>query len=109
MPDEAQLAIIGECLRQIWQIHDDGGHSVGRSRESVLLETAMCLLQYDHRHSSLADNNREAFYRLAEDARYDQVMEELKQHDQRQAAAETADARYDQAMEELKQCDQVAR
>lgn len=31
-------------LRLLWQIHDRNGHSMGRSTESRLLETAMDLL-----------------------------------------------------------------
>lgn len=59
-----KLALARECLRQIWQIFDAGGHSMGRSMESFLLEAAMEFIEGDYRYSSLADKDPRAFHDL---------------------------------------------
>lgn len=56
-----------ECLRKIWQIFDSGGHSLGRSEQSLLLESAMRLLGQDSTYSNLADREYQQFLRLVKD------------------------------------------
>jgi hypothetical protein len=56
-----------ECLRQLWQIFDAGGISMGRSQQSVLLEAAMKLIGPDTSFSTLADHDIQAFMQLVRD------------------------------------------
>ena len=67
MNAKTRLQLARECLRQLWQIFDAGGHSLGRSEESMLLELALTLIESDHQFSDFADRNRLAFQRFARD------------------------------------------
>lgn len=62
-----RLQIARECLRQIWQKFDAGGHSIGRSEESVLLEAAMEMIDSDSSFSALADRDPRQFHALIRD------------------------------------------
>lgn len=68
--ERTQLAL--ECLRQIWQIYDRGGHSMGRSMESTLLEYAMELVEPDYSFSTEADNSFDVFIQRVKDEIYKQ-------------------------------------
>lgn len=63
-------AVACECLRQLWQLIDAGGISCGRSRQAVWLETAMELLEYDHRFASGADKDIRKFDEFRSDVLY---------------------------------------
>jgi hypothetical protein len=76
-----RLQLARECLRQVWQIFDAGGHSMGRSEESFLLEAAMTLIESDHRFSSLADSEPEEFCRLVRDEIHKISQAQIKKQD----------------------------
>lgn len=88
-PDE-RLAVARECLRQIWQCFDTGGHSMGRSQKSVWLETALELIPYDGRFSNLADLKPVEFDQLRADARYEAGKERTAAYD-KERGIESAD------------------
>lgn len=64
MKTTRRLQLARECLRQIWQIFDAGGHSIGRSEEAVLLEAAMQMIESDGRFSSEADADPKKFHEI---------------------------------------------
>ena len=72
-----------QCLRKIWQIFDAGGHSMGRSTESMLLEAAMRMLGDDSTFSTLADNDFMAFRRLIDDELWRIGEQERRTEDKR--------------------------
>jgi len=72
-----------ECLRKLWQIHDAGGISYGRSEESVLLEAAMRLLGPDESFIALSDTNTPEFMRVVNGELHKVMQEELKKDDER--------------------------
>lgn len=53
-----------QLARQIWQLFDAGGHSMGRSRESFLLEAAMEFIISDGSFSHAADDSPREFHDL---------------------------------------------
>ena len=65
-------------LRIIWQIYDVGGHSMGRSEESMLLEMAMRLMgPPDPLESEMVDNLRgDELLREARDWIHEQDLKE---------------------------------
>jgi hypothetical protein len=77
---EQRLAIARECLRQIWQHFDAGGISMGRSQDALWLETAIDLIDYDHRYAELADRDPKAFEKIREDARWQANKERVAAH-----------------------------
>lgn len=74
-------AVASECLRQLWQMFDAGGISMGRSQQAKWLETAMDLIAYDHRYSSMADNDPHTFDQIRADARHEAQRESMAVHD----------------------------
>lgn len=82
---ESEWQVARECLRLVWQVFDHGGHSMGRSFESLMLETAMDLIPPDHRFSKLADTDREAFMEIAREARYQANRRRRLAHESEQA------------------------
>jgi hypothetical protein len=76
-----RLKIARECLRQCWQHMDAGGHSLGRSIESMWLELAMSLIRSDASFSSLADGDAKAFLEIAKEEARKKTQKEMRQHD----------------------------
>lgn len=79
--DGKRLAMARECLRKIWQCFDTGGHSMGRSRQAVWLETAIDLLPYDGRYSDLADLKPQEFDQLRAEVRWEAGRERNDKYD----------------------------
>lgn len=75
-----RLQIARECLRMVWQIHDAGGISLGRSQESMWLELAMDLIDSDLRYSKLADTDRAQFLAIAKDESHRVRNRKMKAH-----------------------------
>jgi hypothetical protein len=49
---EFQEDAIGSLLKKIWTRYDLGGHSIGRSRRSLLLEAAMDAMRHEDRENA---------------------------------------------------------
>ena len=78
MTKDDRIQLARECLRQIWQIYDLGGHSMGRSAEATLLEYALELMPSDHSYSSEADNNYDEFIKRVKDEIYRMRMKQRR-------------------------------
>lgn len=80
-PTVQELEIARECLRHLWHLFDLGGHSMGRSQESSLLEAAIALIPSSGRFSALADGDFASFWDFASRAVSNVHLEEMdRQH-----------------------------
>lgn len=78
---ENRLQLARECLRLVWQTFDAGGHSMGRSWESTLLEAAMEFIEPTSEYSKLADTDRRAFMKIVQDELRKVRMKKMADHD----------------------------
>lgn len=80
--DNRRYAIARQCLRQLWQLYDAGGHSNGRSLESWLLESANELLGPSTHYNQFADSSRHEFSEMVREELHILRMEKMAEHDQ---------------------------
>lgn len=86
--------IARECLRQLWQLFDAGGVSMGRSLEADLLEVAMDLIPLSQDYCKLADSDRNAFLQIARDARHEVSREQIEAQHRKLVEMDSGGYRY---------------
>lgn len=89
--------IARECLRQLWQLFDAGGISMGRSIEADLLEAAMDLIPLSAEYSELADSDRNAFLQIARNARHEVSQEQQNAQHRKLVEMDSGGYRYKRA------------